>query len=1727
MAPKVDLNDVRVLLREYVRKNGVAGSFLAHYDQNGQLISLTPEGVAPIAVGSTTRVINLNADLLDGRHYEDLEAEILDQVNEIVGGASGLVIPSHGELVGLGDDDHLQYLTEDRAATLFIAGSGVTMSHTAGAITVHTLPSNNLSILAGSGVVVSQIGDNVTVNATGQTSSDEYDRLIGNLSTGIISGGLLTIDVDDTKFKIAAGTGTIVDNHSDPTNPIAYTMSWPDTVVAADMSGPSGRHVVYITMDKDYVVHQSLTPPTVDQFPDVLYFGVAAVLTTTGKVVATYDFQSPAYEPMTRMHQFFEALGSFNIEGNQYTPNGVNLRINRSEGKIFRPGSNYSTNRKVPDTLTTTAATQETFFQPKHVSGEWAYDSPPAADLDPNYYDNLTDLTAVPAGYWTIRPIYFYPSARFIPYGQATYATSDAAKEALGTQVETHPILTPADFVLRGHIIVKQGATDLSDPDQAQFIEAGKFSLAASAFGEAPADLMANNMKSTGLIRGGILSINSGDPTLFDITAGEGIVVKNYTDPPGEPILVSWPDTTGISDPYIATIDTTYVNIDEGGNIVFGTDVPDFQERRDIIAIGWLDHPGRAEIEIAKTEPFYTADVQAQVNDFFEAFGPFNISGNTYAPLSGMTIQRSAGSTFDSNANYENSLKSPHVLDTNSEAPAPFYYYYRTGSGWINDNPLTAAIDPDHYDNNTLPLATVPTSGWTNQLLLYYPISEINDIQYGQTVYNSKAEAIAGVKDAVEINPYNSYDTFRGWLTIQQGTTDITDENKAVFTAAGKLGIVDIASGGGSGGEVNTGSNVNLAGIGVFHGKIGVDLQFRGVRAASEIVTVVENASYETIDIDVDQTKISHTNLLNIGSNSHDQIDAFISVVPGYIDAVSNALSNEVSARESLSATVSSVEVHAAAASAAATSADSHAATASAAAASVDSRVNTVSQQVSVLSQAVSVLSQALSVVSSLAATADSHASTASAAATSVDSRVNTLSGQVSVISQQVSVLSQAHSVLSNALSNETSNRVSADNVLSNAISGVLSAHNALSNYMSNVISSVGAGLSNETSARANADSVIAGTVSVLTLSVNVVSNAASAAEAHAATASAAATSVDSRVNAISQQVSVLSQAVSVLSQSLSVVSSLAAGAETHASAASAAATSADAHAAAASAAATSVDSRVNTVSNQVSVLSQQISVLSQAHSVLSNALSNETSGRTSADNALSNAISGVLSAHNALSNTVSNLTSVHNTLSNTVSGLTSAHNVLSNAVSVVSNTLSNLASAHEALSNRVSANSGTGGGGSVTSTELSAVSAQAASAINVVSNALSALMSIHDVLSNRVSANSGTGGSGSVTSQELSATSAQAASAIDVVSNALSALLSAHEVLSNRVSANSGTGGGGSVTSTMFSSLTSAHDALSNIVSNEVSVRVAADDLLSQAISVLSNSLSVVSSLAVTADDHASTASAAATSVDSRVNTLSNTVSNLASAHSSLSTTVSGLNSAHGVISTAVSNLTSAHNVLSNTVSSLNSAHNALSDLFSASNVSNLVSQADALSQQISVISAAASVLSQAISVMSVAVAATSPQVRRITTGIAGMSTVALTNISGLSISCAAGASYYVDGCVLIAMSVANAVKLGFTFPATTAGGGQLISRVTAIAAGGDSFSTTRLQQGWWNQGSSGSIVFSATIGTAAVIHPVLFRGTFVSTAAGTIQVQLGASVTTSPCNVQIGSFIRAYKLA
>jgi hypothetical protein len=348
------------------------------------------------------------------------------------------------------------------------------------------------------------------------------------------------------------------------------------------------------------------------------------------------------------------------------------------------------------------------------------------------------------------------------------------------------------------------------------------------------------------------------------------------------------------------------------------------------------------------------------------------------------------------------------------------------------------------------------------------------------------------------------------------------------------------------------------------------------------------------------------------------------------------------------------------------------------------------------------------------------------------------------------------------------------------------------------------------------------------------------------------------------------------------------------------------------------------------------------------------------------------------------------------------------------------------------------------------------------------------------------------------------------------------------------------------------------------------ADNAISNAVSIVSVAAAAASNAASNALSVANAASNAASIVSAAVVSVNNRISGVSAAHTSLATSVAG------AISAIVANsaqMTSADNAISNAVSLVSvvaadarsianaasnaasvvsnalsveianriSADNALSNFISANfgnqisilsqNISVLSVAANTVSNAVSIVSVAINVVSQAVSVLSQQVSVLSNQLSQmgafqqfvVSGGTQGLSGTALTNISGLSISVAINGVYQVEAMVLFAMSTANTIGFGLTFPGMKQSGGHMIMGMSLVAAGTTPVGRTNF--GVFNENGSGSILVSSASVPAGTM-PLWLRAVFNVSTAGTIQLQARVSATTAPVNIFVGSFIKAFKI-
>lgn len=291
---------------------------------------------------------------------------------------------------------------------------------------------------------------------------------------------------------------------------------------------------------------------------------------------------------------------------------------------------------------------------------------------------------------------------------------------------------------------------------------------------------------ATGLLSGGVLSINGTDPTQLDIQAGEGLIVDNFTTNDTVQTVVSWNDQT-ISLPNLNTSPITYVAIDINGNVYLQNIDFTREDIRDYIILGAAVHQSLLQIDFVVTDPVYLKAIRTTLNDLVVSIGGYiNISGNEFLPNTGLTLKKEAGKIFGDSVNYSNSKKSPNVIDS----PAiPSVTFTLVKSDAIVAPSLTD-VPTDLYEPDGLGiLEAIPTDYFVIHRVCFNPIGNIVAIQYGQKAYDSLKKAL----DSYDKTEYNLYpaldDTFCStYIAVRQGITEFGTMLNYKFIQTGAFG---------------------------------------------------------------------------------------------------------------------------------------------------------------------------------------------------------------------------------------------------------------------------------------------------------------------------------------------------------------------------------------------------------------------------------------------------------------------------------------------------------------------------------------------------------------------------------------------------------------------------------------------------------------------------------------------------------------------------------------------------------------------------------------------------------------------------------------------------------------------------------------------------------------------------------------------------------------------------
>lgn len=290
----------------------------------------------------------------------------------------------------------------------------------------------------------------------------------------------------------------------------------------------------------------------------------------------------------------------------------------------------------------------------------------------------------------------------------------------------------------------------------------------------------------TGVLSGGLVTVNGGDPAKFDVAAGTGLIM-DFTNPDlPVPTFVSFGPFIAEDPLNLGTEAFTGLTINAAGTLVKSNSGVTTAERRDTILLQTALHVDMATITSVSSNQQPAWNVTQGVLDYIGRLGPIN-TGNDYSANGvNLSIDKTAGTTSQPFINFTNDSDAPNDLANPSQTAPAFLESLRDGSGGYNFTGAPSVfVDVANYDTNDIsgtPQAVAPAGRFQIKRFFYFGAVNTVVLTYGQALYTSIADAEAAIfSENPDNDPILETGCFCYALIVAGNATDLSDSADAKF----------------------------------------------------------------------------------------------------------------------------------------------------------------------------------------------------------------------------------------------------------------------------------------------------------------------------------------------------------------------------------------------------------------------------------------------------------------------------------------------------------------------------------------------------------------------------------------------------------------------------------------------------------------------------------------------------------------------------------------------------------------------------------------------------------------------------------------------------------------------------------------------------------------------------------------------------------------------------------
>lgn len=457
--------------------SAVENNFASFDTTTGKLIK--DSGSAAATFATAAQGTDARTPTAHAASHTDGTDDIQDATNAVKGLATAAQITA------------LESATAAQHAAATSAGTGTHVSIDTGTqvITVDPITASDIDSTGGAdGTILTSDG----VGGAAWEAAPVSGALTTADSTGVLTGGVLSLGATSTRYSISDGTGIIVDEAGVTTN-----VSW-FALLNKEPVNLNAQQITFVSIDSLGAIIEQASPWTPQQRREQICIGVA-VHVDFANVIAVNNEQVISYNPHSSTYDIGEALGFLNLEGNVFSANAASsMAIKKSAGQIFKMGANYNINTQAPHNKDLPALAPVTFGY-RYSAGTTDTNQ---TVIDPNNLDDgANGLTLISgnanANKWSIQRIYSFISNNvFIQRGREEFNSLADAVAGIGSENYEVESSIEANGLFRGYLIVKKGETDLESANTT-FIEASKFGAAGAGSGSSPHTPEGTAIKST------------------------------------------------------------------------------------------------------------------------------------------------------------------------------------------------------------------------------------------------------------------------------------------------------------------------------------------------------------------------------------------------------------------------------------------------------------------------------------------------------------------------------------------------------------------------------------------------------------------------------------------------------------------------------------------------------------------------------------------------------------------------------------------------------------------------------------------------------------------------------------------------------------------------------------------------------------------------------------------------------------------------------------------------------------------------------------------------------------------------------------------------------------------------------------------------------------------------------------------------------------------------------